>query len=164
MGVSEFLSATPNELVRRYGAVRKDNFYEVPLQNVPWTFWRPLSATLVAGMSYSLSGLDISWSGPGEIYVVLTDWEVGYGYILAQRRRLFSCIRRPYSAPYGVRLPPQLRVKPVELVLSDSNAITCVDRSIEVRALAVLPSTSYVLSTLKVDLSNAKLQVVGRNL
>ncbi len=164
MDVAEFLAATPNELIKRYGAVKKDDVYEVPLQNAPWVISRPLSATLVAGTTYVLKGVRASWSGPGEVYVVLTDWEVGFGYILTQRRRMFGCIRRPYSAPYGARLPQYMRVRPVELALSDSDAISCVDRTLEVKALAVLPSTLGVLSTLKVEVEGAELQIVGRNI
>lgn len=164
MDIAELLAATPNELVKRYGAIKKGNVYEVPLQNAPWAIWRPFSATLMAGTAYTLKGVKASWSGLGEVYVVLTDWEAGFGYVLAQRRRMFGCIRRPYSTPYGVKLPQHMRIKPVELTLSDSDVISCVDKTVEVKALAVLPSTLNVLSTLKVEVDNVELQIAGRNL
>ncbi|MEZ0248902.1 MAG: hypothetical protein ABWJ97_06485, partial [Thermoproteus sp.] len=97
--VSDFLNASPNELVRRYGAVKKDNIYEVPLQNAPWVFYRSFPASLSPGYIYALEGIEASWTGPGEVYVVLTDWEVGVGFAMARRRRMFRCIRRPYAAP-----------------------------------------------------------------
>jgi hypothetical protein len=161
VSLSDFLNASYNELVKRYGAVKKDDAYEVPLQNVPWAFSRPLSAFLSVGSTYVVEGVDVGWEGPGEVYVVLTDWEAGFGFILARRRRLFSCIRRRYAAPYGVRLPQHIRVRPVELVLSDSDAITCVDRPLEAKALVVLPSTVYALSSLRVDLGNARLREIS---
>ncbi|AEA12976.1 hypothetical protein TUZN_1505 [Thermoproteus uzoniensis 768-20] len=161
--LSDFLNASYADLVKKYGAVKKDDVYEVPLQNAPWTFSRPLSAFLSAGSTYIVEGVDVSWEGPGEVYVVLTNWEVGFGLVLARRRRLFRCIRRQYAAPYGVRLPQHIRVRPVELVLSDSDAVECVDRPLEAKAIAVLPSTVYVLNSLRVDLSNARLRESRRN-
>ncbi|CCC82609.1 hypothetical protein [Thermoproteus tenax] len=158
MSLQDFLNASFNELVRRYGAVKRDNIYEVPIQNAPWVLSKSLTASLKAGRSYKLHGLNVSWSGPGEVYVVLTDWEIAFGYILAKRRRMFSCVRRPFSAPYGVTLPPHIKVRELELVLSDSETITCVDKSIEIKAVAVIPTTVYVLDTLKADFGELRLE------
>lgn len=149
--MEDFLKATPSELVRRYGAVKKDAYYEVPALNAPWAFARPFAAELRPGIRYRLEGVSASFAGRGEAYVVLTDGEVGYGFILAQgRRRLFRCIRRPYAAPQGVALPAYVRIKPIALVLSDSPLIECVDGPLAVKAVAVLPATYAVYRAMSV--------------
>ncbi|MFB6491457.1 MAG: hypothetical protein TU35_009560 [Thermoproteus sp. AZ2] len=149
--MEEFLKATPSELVRRYGAVKRDSYYEVPALNAPWVFARPFAAELRPGVRYRLEGVSASFSGRGEAYIVLTDGEVGYGFILAQgRRRMFKCIRRPYAAPQGVSPPAYIKIKPMALTLSDSPLIECVDGPLAVKAVAVLPAAYSVYRSMSV--------------
>lgn len=160
--VEDFLNASFNELVRRWGAVKRDTYYEVAALRAPWVLAAPFRASLKAGARYELRGISISLGGRGEAYVVLTNGEVGYGFIYAEgRRRMFRCIRRPYAAPYSVKLPPHIKIRPLQLSLSDSGLVDCVDGYLEAEALAVLPSSYSAYRRMKVEFASPALFEVG---
>ena len=139
--MSEVFAPTPTELLRRYGAKRQGDRYEVSALNLPWVFKREVKVEISPGKQYRISGVKIDGvPPPWETYVALVDGDGGFGvgYVISPRRRIFQCIRRPYAYPLGVKMPPHIVVKPVELLLTDApGVVECVDRAFTADYLAV---------------------------
>jgi len=139
--VSEVFAPTPAELLRKYGAKRLGDRYEVSALNLPWVFKREVEVEVTPGKQYRISGVKIDGvPPPWEIYVALVDkgGEFGVGYVMSPRRKMFQCIRKPYAYPLGVKMPPHIVIKPVELLLTDAlGVVECVDRTFTAGYLAV---------------------------
>jgi len=139
--VAEVFAPTPAELLRKYGAKRLGDRYEVSALNLPWVFKREVEVEISPGKQYRISGVEVvGVPPPWETYVALVDrgGEFGVGYVASPRRGMFQCIRKPYAYPLGVKTPPHIVVKLVELLLTDaSGVVECVDRAFTAGYLAV---------------------------
>lgn len=136
------MDLSPAELVRRYGARKVGDRYELPAVRAPWVRWVEVRAELLPGRRYAVDGVQVEGlEPPWEAYVALVDsgGQIGAGYVVARRRSLFKCIHTQYHVPPGLQLPPHLSVRPVELWLTDREGLLeCVPARIEATALAVL--------------------------
>lgn len=138
----EVFAPSPAELLRLYGAKKTaDEKYEVSALNLPWVFRRELEFEVAPGPGYVVDGVKVDGLyPPWEAYVALIDvsGEFGVGYIVAKRRRMFSCVHKGYSKPIDVQLAPHITIRPVELILTDrEGVISCIDRAFRARYVAV---------------------------
>jgi hypothetical protein len=95
--VVEVFAPTPAELVKRYNAKKiQDEKYEVSAVNLPWVIYRQeVDLVLRPGVKYVIEGVQVEGLvQPWEAYVALVtpEGDFGVGYVVAQRRRMFSCI------------------------------------------------------------------------
>jgi hypothetical protein len=139
----EVFAPTPAELIRRYNAKKiQDEKYEVSVLNLPWVIYRQdIDLVLKPGVKYVIEGVQVEGlTQPWEAYVALVtpEGDFGVGYVVAQRRRMFTCIYKMYTKPLGLQLAPYVVIRPVELLLTDKEGVVeCVDRILHVKYLAV---------------------------
>lgn len=135
------MDLSPTELVRRYGAKKVGERYELAAAYAPWVRWVEVRAELLPGRRYRVEGVAVEGlEPPWEAYVALVDGggQVGVGYVVTRRRRMFSCIHTHYQAPPGLQPPPHLVVRPVELWLTDKEGmVECIPTRVEAARLAV---------------------------
>jgi len=131
------------ELVRRYGARKiHDEKYEVSALNLPWVFKQEIDVLFKPGSKYLVEGVQVEGlHPPWEAYVAFVDpsSDFGLGYVVAKRRRMFSCVYKVYSKPVGVQLAPYIVIRPIELLLTDKEGVVeCIDRTLHTKYLIVL--------------------------
>lgn len=138
----QVFAPAPAELVKRYGARKTpDDRYEVQAINTPWVVRREVDLAVVPGSRYAVEGVRIEGlAPPWEAYVAFVDagGDFGAGFVVARRRRMFSCIYKSYAKPIDMQLAPHVLIKPVELQLTDRDSVVeCIDKSFRARYLAV---------------------------
>ncbi|MFN3804698.1 MAG: hypothetical protein ACK4SY_06555 [Pyrobaculum sp.] len=154
----EVFAPTPIELAKKYKARRtQDDKYVVNAIDLPWVIKREVEIQLSPGRTYKIEGVSIEGvEPPWGAYVALVDesGEIGAGYIVAKRRKMFRCISKPYMKPTGVQIPPHIVIKPVELWLSDvERLVTCVERTFYARYVAILfDMPPAAIKNVKIDL------------
>ncbi|WP_245218457.1 hypothetical protein [Pyrobaculum islandicum] len=139
--IVEVFAPLPTELVKRFGARKIDDKYEISAINLPWVIKQEINFIFTPGEKYVVDGVEIDGLvPPWEAYVSFVDpsGEFGIGYIATGRRRMFECVHKVYTTPLYLQLAPYIVVKPVELLLSDKpNVIDCVERVFHARYIAV---------------------------
>lgn len=132
---------TPAELLRKYGARKiQDDRYEISAINLPWVLKTNVEITVAPSDLLVIEGVEVrGLEPPWEAYVALVDatGEMGVGTIITWRRRLFRCVYKPYAAPPGVKIPPYIQVKPIELWLSDGDTVNCIERGFTAKFIAL---------------------------
>ncbi|MGC9130348.1 MAG: hypothetical protein ACP5H5_02035 [Pyrobaculum sp.] len=155
----EVFAPTPAELVKTYGARKTpDDKYEIQAINAPWVVKREIDLAVAPGSRYIIEGVKIEGlAPPWEAYVALVEagGDFGAGFVVARRRRMFSCIYKSYAKPIDTQLAPYVLIKPVELQLTDrENVVECVDRPFRARYLAVFINAPVaVVRRVRVELS-----------
>ncbi len=158
VSIEDFLKVSGVELVRRYGARKVGDTYEIDVLHVPWTLgpW-PVHSRIERGRDYFVGGIKVEGKPLGDIYVVFIGDNGNVGFVHSERKPMFKCIRVNYTYPIGIQLPNYISIKPLPLVLSDSryNLLgECIDMDMEVKGAIVL--VTYVE-----DLYNMHLKVDG---
>ncbi|MFN7104999.1 MAG: hypothetical protein ACK4M3_00175 [Pyrobaculum sp.] len=154
----EVFAPTPTELVKRYRAKKtQDDRYVINAIDLPWVIKREVEIQLALGRTYKIEGVSIEGvEAPWEAYVALVDesGEIGAGYIVAKRRKMFRCISKPYIRPVGVQISPYIVIRPVELWLTDIEGLaTCIERTFYARHVAILFNMPpAAIKNVKVDL------------
>ncbi len=140
--VEDFIRASGMELVRRYGARKVGDTYEVDVLNTPWTLGlRRIEAHIKKGRNYVVDGININGEPLGDIYIVFSGYNKNIGFVYSKRRPLFSCIKIDYTSPIGLQLPHYITLRPLSLILSDARGKLlgrCLDEDVEAKSVMVL--------------------------
>lgn len=155
--IEDFIKASGTELVRRYGARKVGDVYEVDVLNTPWVLGpHDVEARIEKGRNYIVDGIKVGGEPLGDIYIVFSGYNKNIGFILSRRKPLFSCVRTNYASPIGLQLPRYVALRPLSLVLSDARGQLlgrCIDEDVEVKRVMVL--VTYI-DDLYIDLSISK--------